>query len=342
MKKLSDFDFKQKRVLVRCDFNVPLNKEGDILDAFRIEQTIPTIKYLKEKNAKVILMSHLDPGGKIEMFNLDKVKEKLEEYFPVIKVNDCIGREVEDMVINMNPGDVLLLENLRFHKEEKENDDEFAKSLAKLADVYVNDAFSVSHRKHASLVGVPKHLPSFAGLLLEKEIENLEKLVQNPEKPMISIIGGKKADTKVKLIDKISEVSDFILIGGIMQKEIEDNNIQLKHSEKLVSPVDSLENNLDIGPKTVGMFKEKIRDAKTVFWNGPLGKTEDEKYSQGTKEIAKAIIESNAFSVIGGGETLEFVKKLNLDSGFNHISTGGGALLTFLGEGTLPAIEPLE
>ena len=353
MKTLKDFDFRGKKVLVRCDFNVPLNKEGLILDDFRIRQTIPTIEYLIEKGAKLLLISHLDdPGGRVvESLRLTPIQEKLMEYLDlsITKAQDCIGKEVEDWINQMQSGEILLLENLRLHKEEEENEENFAKKLAKLGDIYINDAFGACHRVHASIVGVPKYLPSGMGFLLEKEIKVLSNLLEKPKKPLIAIIGGKKVETKVKLIDKISEIADLVLIGGLIKEEIDEKGIILKHPEKIISPVDRVDSNpptaqqgCDIGPKAINLFKEKIALAKTIFWNGPLGKIEEEEFQKGSKEIAQAVIESGAFSVAGGGETVEFINNLGLTEKFNHLSTGGGAMLDFIVDGKLVGIEALR
>jgi len=346
MKSLRDFDFKNKRVLVRCDFNVPLSDEGEILDDFRIKQTVPTIECLIKKGAKVILMSHLGrPGGKAkEELRLNPVQNRLMEYLDVsiTKAPGCTGSEIEKWVNQMQPGEVLLLENLRFYKEEKENNEGFARGLAKLGDIYINDAFGACHRAHASIVGVPKHLPSGIGLLLEKEIKVLTELMKKPKKPLIAIVGGTKVQSKVKLADKISEIADFVLISGLIKKAIKGEAIQLKHPQKIVEPIDETGKGKDIGPKTVDLFKEKISQAETVFWVGPLGKIEEEEFLKGSEEIAKAIIKSNVFSVVGGGETVELIAKLGLTEKFNHVSTGGGAMLAFLSEEKLPGIEALK
>jgi phosphoglycerate kinase len=343
MKFLKDFNFKGKRVLVRCDFNVPLSENGEILDDFRIKETIPTIEYLIKKEAKVILMSHLGkPKGKfVENLKLDKIQERLSKYLnrPIAKAKDCIGKEIENKTKKMAEGEILLLENLRFHKEEEENDENFAQKLAKLGDIFINDAFACCHRAHASIVGITKYLPSGAGLLLEKEIKFLEKITKNPKKPLVSIFGGDDPDFKA--IEEISKNSDFVLIGGLVEKMIREKNIKFKFPEKIIKPVDDVEGK-DIGPKTIEIFKEKILKAKTIFWSGPLGKIEEERFQKGTKEIAKAIIESGAFSVVGGGETIEFINKLSWADKFGHLSTGGSALLSYLAGEKLPGIEALK
>lgn len=346
MKSLNDLNVKEKRVLIRCDFNVPLDESGNILDDFRIQMTIPTIEHLILQGAKTILMSHLGrPDGKIvESLSMLKVKEKLSEVLDlsVIMAPDCVGPETERLALDMKPGEVLMLENLRFHQEEEENDDDFAKKLAKLGEVYINDAFGASHRNHASIVRVPEHLPAAAGFLLEKEIKALEKIIQCGEKPLVAVMGGAKVETKARLINKISESADFVLIGGLIQKEIKEKGIQLRYPEKILGPIDELGSGLDIGPETVELFKEKISSAKTIFFNGVLGKVEQEEFSKGTDEILKAISESQAFSVIGGGDMTKVIKKLGLLDGFGHISTGGGAMLEFLSGDKLPGIEALK
>ena len=344
VKTLRDFNLKGKRVLVRCDFNVPLSEKGEILDDFRIRKTIPTIKYLIKKGAKVILMSHLGrPEGRQEKYSLKPIAKRLEKLLKkkMKFLDDCIGEKVEKEIEKMKEKDVILLEHLRFHKEEEENDERFAKKLSKLGDIFINDAFGASHRAHASIVGIPKFLISGAGLLLEEEIKILKNLLQNPQKPLVAIIGGKKVEDKVKAIDKISKVAHFILINGLIQREIKEKNIFFKFPQKLVEPVDEIDGK-DIGPVTISLFKQKIALAKTIFWNGPLGQIEKEEFQNGTKEIAKAIIKSCAFSVIGGGETVEFINQLKLASKFNQVSTGGGAMLEFIAGEKLPGIEALK
>ena len=344
MKTLKNFNFKDKRVLLRCDFDVPLSN-GVILDDFRIKKALPTIEYLVEKGAKLILIGHLGrPGGRVlGELSLTPIQERLSERLglPVIKAEDCLGLEVEKLAAAVKSGEILLLENVRFHKEEEENDDNFAKNLAKLADIYVNNAFANSHRNHASIAGLFKYLPSCAGLLFEKEIEALSKIKDNPERPLMAIVGGAKLETKTVLVDKISEKADFVLIGGLIKEEMQKKNIRMKYPEKIVEPVNDI-GKKDIGPETIALFKEKIRLAKTVFWNGPLGQTEKEEFSVGTEEIAKAIIQSKAFSVVGGGETIEFLNKISLIDKFSHVSTGGGAMIAFLSGEELPGIEALK
>ena len=346
MKTLHDFDVSQKRILVRCDFNVPVDEKGNILDDYRIKKTLPTIKYLIEINAKIIIMSHLDPestGVADKKYTLDKIGERLAEYvgFTIEKEDDCIGLEIEEQSNKLKPGKILLLENLRFHKEETDNDPEFAKKLSYLGDIYVNESFGVDHRAHASLVGVPKLLPNCAGLLLQSEVVALDKVMQNPDKPMVTIVGGTKVDTKSKFINNISKVSDTVIISGLIAKGVAGKNIMFDFPEKIVTPVGQLDV-LDISDESIKLFQEKIMQAKTVLWNGPFGKFEEVKYAKGTLAIAQAIIDSGAFSVVGGGETVEFIEKNGMVDKFSHVSTGGGAMLSYLAGDKLPGIEALN
>lgn len=254
---------------------------------------------------------------------------------------DAIGKEVEKEIAKMRAGEIVLLENIRFYKEEEENNPEFAEKIAKLGDIYINDAFAVCHRPHASIVGIPKYLQSGIGLLIEKEINTLSKILKNPNRPFITIIGGKKVETKVKFIDKISKVSDFVLIGGLIPKEIEEQNMKLKEPEKIILPVDLVDSG-DIGEKTIKIFIEKIKKAKTIFWNGPLGKTEEKRFSKATREIAKAVVDSKAFSIVGGGETIEFLTRIGLIKKINFVSTGGGAMLDYIVDEKLLGLEVLK
>ena len=351
MKTLKDFSVTGKRVLVRCDFNVPTDKDNNILDDFRIKEALPTIKYLLENNAKIILMSHLDPestGVAEKKYNLGNIQKSLEKLLDmnIIKSPDCIGEETKELSLKLREGEILLIENLRFYKEETHStgsgqaDMEFAKKLSYLGDIYVNEAFGVDHRKNASLTGVPKFLNHCAGLLLEKEITNLNKISQNPVKPLIAVIGGKKVSTKVKIIDKMSEKADFLIISGLIAKEVLEKNIEFKYPEKIITPTGQLDS-LDINKESVKLFEEKIATAKTVLWNGPFGKFEEDKYAKGTLAIAQAIIESKAYSVVGGGETVEFLEKQGIIDKFSHVSTGGGAMLAYLSGDILPGLAAL-
>ena len=320
---------------MRCDFNVPLDEEGNVADDFRIKQELPTINYLLQNNAKVILITHLDPestGVADQKYNLEKIKENLEK---LLKLNIIKSPE------NLKDGEVCLLENLRFDKGETEGSLEFAKKLAEMGEIYVNDAFSVCHRSHASISLVPKFLPGCAGFLLENEVKNLDKVLNNPKKPMMAIVGGKKVETKSKFINNISKIADWVIISGLVAKEAKDKNIEFSLQEKIVAPEDNLDA-LDIDKNTIKIFTEKILQSKTVLWNGPFGKFEEKKYAAGTLAIAKAIIKSRAFSVVGGGETVEFVRKYGLFKEFSWVSTGGGAMMTYLSGEELPGLAALE
>jgi len=347
MKTLNDLDFnlKGKRILVRCDFNCPLNEKGEILDDFRIQATLPTIKYLIKKKAKIILISHLGrPDGKVvESLRLNPIQKRLEKYLKtsIRKTQNCLGEEVEKKISKMKESDIVLLENIQFYPGEKNNEEYFAESLSNYGEFFVMEAFGQAHRNYASIVGITKYLPSVAGFLFEKEIKVLTKLRDNPLKPLIVIIGGAKVEDKARVISKFLVNSKFLLIGELIEKEIKNKGLKFDFTQKIVAPVDSV-NTFDIGEKTIKIFKEKIFQAKTIFWSGPLGKIEEEKYQRGSKEIAKAIIKSGAFSVVGGGETVEFINQLGLTDKFNHVSTGGGAMLAFLSGEKLPGIEALK
>ncbi len=348
IKTVKDFNFQHKRVLVRCDFNVPIDEQGNVLDDFRIRATIPTIEYLLKQEAKVILMSHLgDPKGAITPnLTMDKVQEKLAKYLsvPVTKATDCIGLDIEKYSYGLDPKQVLLLENLRFHNEEVNNDATFGKSLSRIGDIYLNDAFGVCHRSHASVVGVPQYIDSGIGLLLEKEIRTLEKIMQKPARPMLAIVGGAKVGTKAGLISNILKFADKVIISGLIKQEIDKTGLKFDYQEKIIAPIDAVEvdgKQPDIGPKSIELFKKEIKKAKTIFWNGPFGLVENPDYTNGTLEIAKAISQSWSFSVIGGGETVEFITKMGLMSKFDHVSTGGGAMLSFLSGEVLAGLQPL-
>ncbi len=347
MKSVKSFDLEGKRVLLRCDFNVPLSEQGKITDDFRIRQTLPTIKYLMEKKAIIILLSHLgrplEEGSEIDKYSLKPVALRLAELLgrEVELMPDCIGEEVRARIDKMQPGSIALLENLRFHRQEKENDPDFAQQLASLGDVYINDAFGVCHREHASVSAITKYLPSGAGLLLEKELKVLNGLLENPLKPLVAIIGGKKMEEKIFLIDSIARMADWVLIGGLLEREIKEKKTMFSLPEKIVIAVDDIEG-FDIGPKTIELFREKLGSAKTIFWSGPMGKIEEPRFQKGSEEIMSAIIESGAFSVAGGGTTVEFINRKGKSSEFNHLSTGGEAMLDLLSGEKLPGIEALQ
>ncbi len=386
MKTLKDFKVENKRVLVRCDFNVPL-KEGGVEEDFRIRKALPTIKYLIENKAKVVLMSHLGrPGGeKKDDMSLSPVQDKLTELLglSVAKAPDCVGRKIERMTKKIEKGEILLLENLRFHKGEEENDPSFVKDLARMGDIYINDAFGVSHRAHASVKGIVSCLPSGAGFLLEKEIKVLSSVREKPWRPLVAVVGGTKIESKTKLLKEFLEKADHLLIGGKIAnailtvkgiivgkpwpsekavKEIEKLDFT---STKMHLPLDAIaspdmtgkeytreaasaklrkdENLLDIGPETVKVFSKVIKEAKMVVWAGPLGYFEQKPFDKGTKEIAEAIVKNHkAYKIVGGGDTISAISSFDLLEGFDHVSTGGGAMLQFLSGEKLPGLEALK
>jgi len=389
MKTLKDFDFKDKKVLLRTDFNVPLSEQGEVADDFRIRMSVPTIEELLKRNASIIIISHSGRPGEKDTdrrnLSLKPIAERLERLLgrEVRFLDDCLGRAVEEEASRMKRGDVLLLENLRFYSQEKENDEGFAKALASLADIFINDAFAVCHRSHASIVEVPRFLPSAAGPLLQKEIRVLSQFLENPERPSVGIIGGAKVSTKIKLIPNLLKKVDHLLLGGKMANDIMavkgiSTNLPLPDDEKTVKsmrainlsnpkihlPMDLIvspdkvgniytrvagpgeikkdELALDIGPKTVDVFSSIIKEAKTVFWNGSLGMAEQEKFSSGSLGVASAIAQSQAFSILGGNDTVAFVRENALQDGFSHLSTGGGAMLEFLSKGHLVGLSALK
>jgi len=391
MAKLSveDLDLKDKRVLMRADFNVPL-KEGKITDDTRIKAALPTIRYILEKGASLILMSHLGrPKGRVvEEMRLDPVARRLEELLgrKVLKLDDCVGEKVKKQVEEMKPGEVILLENVRFHKEETDNDPQFSRELASLGDVFVNDAFGTAHRAHASTVGVTKFLPAAAGFLMKKELEVLGELLTKPETPFVAILGGAKVSDKIGVLRSLLKRCQDILIGGGMaytflrakgiptgkslceeDKIDEARRIMEEASSqgcKVFLPVDHIVASkpekgvqrkevaqdkipsdwiaLDIGPKTVQLFKEAIQRARTIFWNGPMGMFEIDDFAKGTEAIARMLAESSATTVVGGGDSVAALRKMGLEKKMSHVSTGGGASLEFLEGKTLPGVEALS
>ena len=387
MNKLTirDVDLKGKRVLIRVDFNVPLDDTLEITDDTRIKAPLPTINYALEQNAKVILMSHLGrPKGKVvDKLRLDPVAKRLSELLKkeIIKLDECVGDEIAESTTQMRDGEVLLLENLRFHKEEEENNTEFAQDLAGLGDIYINDAFGTAHRAHASTVGVTKFITSVAGLLLQKEIKYLDKVVRSPEHPFIAILGGAKVSDKIGVIENLIDKVDRFLIGGGMaytflkaegkeigNSKLEEEKLDIareilnKAKDKIVLPsdhiiVEKIEANaptktvgesipdgwigVDVGPQTIDKFRTFLTDAKTILWNGPLGIFEIDAFSKGTEDVVQFVAQSGAISVIGGGDTVAAVSKFNLQAQMSHISTGGGASLEYLEGKTLPGIAAL-
>ncbi len=345
MKQIKDFDVKSKTVLVRCDFNTPLDGCGSILDDGKIKETLPTLQYLIKNQAKVVILTHLgEPEGHVvENLKLNVIKDALEKLlgFAIKKSNDCIGGQVKKNVGDLAVGEVLLLENVRFHKEEMENNLSFAKKLSELGDIYVNEAFDVCHRSHASVVGITQFLPSAMGFALQKEVEVLSNIMAHPKRPMVAIIGGAKVTTKAHLVDGFCAFADLVIISGLIKQELVSQKIHLQYPEKVFGPKEDL-GGLDIGLEDIRRITSQILQAKTIVWNGPFGKVEDQNHKQGTIEIAKAIMESEAFSVVGGGQTLAFLKQEGMLDKFSHVSTGGGAMLSFLAGEELPGLVAID
>lgn len=389
LRTIKNLDLEDKKVLYRVDYNVPLNDDRKIRDDTRIRETLPTINFMREKGAKIIILTHLGrpKGEKKEEFSLKPVSEKLSEILGVNVplIEDIFSEETKKIVDNMKSGDVILFENLRFHKEEERESEEFAEKLSKYGDIYVSDAFAVSHRANTSVFLLPTIIPSFAGFLMEKEYNILSKLIKNPEKPFVLVIGGAKISDKIGVLKNLVNIVDVILIGGgaaftfikaegynigssIFESEMEKVALEIidlasKKGVKLILPVDvntteelreGADNKVvpvekipydwygvDIGPRTIDMFIEELLDAKTIFWSGPLGVYEMEKYSLGTRMIAEALCKNQNIKVVGGGDTISAINKFGCANCVTHISTGGGALLEFLEGKELPGIKVL-
>lgn len=343
MKNIQQADVRDKKILVRVDFNVEL-KDGDVREKFKVRACKETVDYLLKEGAKVALVSHLSrPEGKINpKFSLKQIADDAERILNIkIKfISDCVGEKVAEGLKNLSAGEVLLLENVRFYAGEESNDENFSGQLAENFDIFISEAFSVCHRDQASVTGVAKMLPSYAGFRLQKEIDNLEKVKNNPERPAVAIIGGAKIETKIPLIKKLEENYDYILVGGKIANEALDEKINF--SEKVLLPSDFLGDQLDIGPKTIQKFQEIIASAKTIIWNGPMGKFEESPYDTGTKEILKSVISSGAYVLMGGGESIEILEKQNALDKISFISTGGGAMLEYLSGAPMPGIEVLK
>lgn len=387
---LDKVDVKGKRVLMRVDFNVPLDAKGNITDDTRIRMAMKSIQYVADRGGRLILMSHLGrPDGKVvEAMRLDPCARRLQELLgkPVLKVSDCVGPEVEAAVGKMKNGDVILLENLRFHKEEQKGDPNFAKSLAKLGEIYVSDAFGTAHRPDVSMVGAAQLLPvRAAGFLMQKEIEYLGKALASPEHPYIAILGGAKVSDKITVIRNFLPRADALLIGGGMaytflkaqgveigNSKLDAENLPLATSllqeakqknVQILLPVDNVcaqefkEDvktelqkpgvkpgwiGLDIGPETIKLFCDKLKTAKMVVWNGPLGVFEMKPFQQGTRAVAEALAKSKATTIVGGGDTAAALEQFGLGRKMSHVSTGGGASLEFLEGKSLPGIEVLD
>lgn len=388
-KTLKDIDVKGKRVLCRTDLNVPM-QDGKITDDTRIQAILPTVNYLLENGAKLILTSHFGrPKGEVvESLRLDPVAERLSELIgkPVAKTNEVYGAEVDAAIAKLNEGDLVMLENVRFEKGEEQNDPALIDALVKNADIFVNDAFGTSHRAHASTVGVATKLPAIAGFLMEKEIAVLSKALAEPDRPFTAIVGGAKVRDKINVIENFLDIVDNLIIGGglaytflkakgyeVGKSLLEEDKVDLaksfmdKAEEKGVNfymlvdavvaddfsadanikVVDAKEipadwESLDIGPKTREIFAEVILDSKLVIWNGPMGVFELEPFSNGTKDVAKALAETKGYTVIGGGDSAAAVEQFGYANKMDHISTGGGASLEFMEGKALPGIEALD
>ena len=388
-KSIEDIDVSGKKVLVRCDFNVPL-KDGVITDPKRIVEALPTIKYLMSHGAKVILCSHLGrPKGTFNMdYSLAPVAAKLSELLgrEVPLAKDVVGSDAQSKAAALRDGDVMLIENVRFHAEEEKNDPVFSKELASLAEIYVNDAFGTAHRAHSSTAGVAAYLPAVCGYLIQKEIKIMGDALNNPVRPFVAILGGAKVSDKIGVINNLLTKADTIIIGGAMAYTffkangfsigtslVEDDKVDLaielqqkakENGVQLILPIDNRAGDkyapdchditvdsdnipegymgLDIGPKTEQLFADAVKDAGTVVWNGPMGVSEWDKFASGTRSVAKAIADSSAISIIGGGDSAAAVEKLGFADKMTHISTGGGASLEFLEGLELPGIAALN
>ncbi|MCL4268239.1 MAG: phosphoglycerate kinase [Anaerolineales bacterium] len=384
-KTVKDIDLKGKRVLMRVDFNVPM-ADGKVTDDKRIKAALPTIQYVLEQGASLLLMSHLGrpKGGPDPEFSLKAASDALAALLgrPVIMAPDCVGAEVEAIAKSLKPGDVVMLENTRFHKGEEKNDLDLAKQMAALGEVYVNDAFGSAHRAHSSTEGVARFLPAVSGFLMEQELEYLGRAVANPEHPYIAILGGAKISDKILVVETLAAKCDKLIIGGGMANtflaakglNMQDSLVEAesletaktllgKLGDKLVLPVDAViadkfdaEANtqtvsvdeipagwrmLDVGPKTVELYKSTLAGAKLVVWNGPVGVFEMPKFAEGTFALAKLLAESGAVTVIGGGDSASAVKKAGVAKQMTHVSTGGGASLEFLEGKELPGVAAL-
>ena len=388
-KTIEDIVVKGKKVLVRCDFNVPLDKEGNITDENRIVGAMPTIKYLAENGAKVILCSHMGkPKGEPKPeFSLAPVAKRLSEKLgkEVVFAADAnvVGENAKKAVAEMADGDIVLLENTRYRAEETKNIETFSKELASLAEIFVNDAFGTAHRAHCSTVGVTEYLPAVCGYLIQKEIQFLGNAVNNPVRPLVAILGGSKVSSKISVIENLLDKVDKLIIGGgmaytfmaakgyevgdsLLEKDYIDyaKEMMEKAGDKLLLPIDTVVANdfandaeskvvpeggieagwqgLDIGPKTIELFSDAVKSAKTVVWNGPMGVFEMENFAKGTNAIAQVLAEIDATTVIGGGDSVAAVNQAGLGDKMSHISTGGGASLEFLEGKELPGIAALQ
>lgn len=337
-------NLENKRVLVRVDFNVEF-EGGKPKETYKIRVAKDTLDFIfSQKGVKVALLSHLGrPEKRSPEFSFDNFYEEIAKILKrdLVFVPDCIGGAVKEKLEKMEKDTALMLENVRFYREDEEGDSSFAQKLAENFDVYVNEAFGVSHRNHSSVVKIAKILPSFAGVNLLRETGELAQLRENFKSPAVAVIGGAKIETKVPLIDFFSKKYDQILVGGKLGLEAEKQG--LVFSDNVFIPTDYLGNGLDIGPQTVAKFVGFIKEAKTILWNGPLGKFEDPEFRVGTIEVLKDMVSNkDAYKIAGGGETVQVLEENNLLTDFNFVSTGGGAMLEFLIKGTLPALEALN
>jgi phosphoglycerate kinase len=384
-KTVKDIDLKGKRVIMRVDFNVPM-ADGKVTDDKRIKASLPTIQYVLDQGASLILMSHLGrpKGGPDPEFSLKAAVEVLSGLLgrSVQMAPDCVGPEVEKMAKALKPGEVLMLENTRFHKGEEKNDLELAKQMASLAEIYVNDAFGSAHRAHSSTEGIARFLPAVSGFLMEQELEYLGRAVSNPEHPYIAILGGAKISDKILVVETLLTKCDKLIIGGGMANtflaakgyNMQDSlveagsidtakSIMEKAGDKIVLPVDAVIADkfeadansqvvdvdkipagwrmMDVGPKTLELYKATLNGAKLVVWNGPVGVFEMPKFAEGTSALAKLLAESGATTVIGGGDSASAVKKAGVAKQMTHVSTGGGASLEFLEGKELPGVAAL-
>ena len=384
-RSVRDLESGDKRVLVRVDFNVPLNN-GEVTDDTRIRRALPTIRHLLSEGARPVLISHLGrPKGEPEQkYVMDPVAARLQELLgePVDKLDAAVGPEVEEALEDWDGRGVVLLENSRFYPGESSNDPGFADQLAALADLYVDDAFGAAHRAHATTVGVPERMPAAAGLLMEEEIDYLDKVLEDPERPFVAILGGAKVSDKLGVIESLLGTADSLLIGGAMgftffdalgyevgDSLVEDDYLEEakrlmeEAGDRLILPIDVVvaeameegaesetvavdgippgKMGLDIGPETVALFEGHISGASTIFWNGPMGVFEIEAFAKGTEGVARAVAESGATSVVGGGDSVAAVNKLGLEDRMSHISTGGGASLEYVEGKELPGMAVL-
>ena len=388
-KSIRDIDVNGKKVFIRVDYNVPMDENQNITNDKRIVATLPTLNYLLENNAALIIACHLGrpKGERVPEFSVAPVAKKLGEIMgkEVKFASDCVGPEAEKMAADLKPGEILVLENLRYHKEEEKNDPKFAEQLAKLADIVVNDAFGVSHRAHASVEGITKFIPAVAGFLMENEIKFVGQAVANPVRPFVAIIGGAKVSDKIGVISNLLEKVDTLTIGGGMANTfvaaqgfntgkslVEADKLELAReliekakatkvnlllptdmviadkfaadAQTAVVGLDGIKDEwmaLDIGPETAKTYAKSLVDAKTVVWNGPMGVFEIDAFAKGTEAVAKAVADSSATSIVGGGDSIAALKKTGLSDKISHISTGGGASLEFLEGKVLPGIAAL-